>query len=170
MSGHHFKHRAASTLQGRRDSQSRGRSDHDLGTVTDADSDNSLDLTQFVPLSFTTMSSGAQNSLLTYSAAALLTLSDPIVHRGNRRVGCTKVEFRRLFGASPSVTSTVWGGIEDSLPEGGKPEHLLWALLFLKQYSTEPCNKSLTGATRTTLRHWTWPVIKAIAGLKTVSN
>ena len=50
-------------------------------------------------------------------------------------------DFRRVFGAcfsmSPNLCVHVWDEIEDALPSGVMICHLLWALLFLKAYSTE---------------------------------
>ena len=51
--------------------------------------------------------------------------------------------FRGLFGTSPAICATVWSMLGASLPRGAAPSHLLWALLFLKNYATEHVNSSI---------------------------
>ena len=80
--------------------------------------------------------------------------------------------FRATFGTNPYVCSKIWrllheGGI---LPRKGKPEHLLWALMFMKLYGSETIHASLTGTNETTFRKWSWLFVSAIADLDVVSN
>jgi hypothetical protein len=45
------------------------------------------------------------------------------------------------------------------------PVHLLWALMFLKQYNKEEVNASMAGCDEKTFRLWSWLVIRVIADL-----
>ena len=43
-----------------------------------------------------------------------------------------------LFGATAVVAAEIWNRlVAAGLEEGSRPRHLLWALLFLRQYDTE---------------------------------
>jgi hypothetical protein len=75
--------------------------------------------------------------------------------------------FRSLFGTSPNVCSIVWGKIQEVCTEG-TPQHLLWALMFLKSYNTEHGNKSITGVDEKTYRLWAWKLVERIADLSVV--
>jgi len=46
---------------------------------------------------------------------------------------------------SSVVGVAIWNEIGDSIPNGARPFYLLWAFLFLKAYSSEHVNSSLTG-------------------------
>ena len=47
--------------------------------------------------------------------------------------------FRALIGVSPRVVSYLWATIDprEQMPQGVKPAHLLWCLMFLKVYASE---------------------------------
>ena len=47
-----------------------------------------------------------------------------------------------------------------------KPKHLLWALIFLKTYSTESSLAVAIGADEKTLRKWIFIIIYAISDLE----
>lgn len=49
------------------------------------------------------------------------------------------IRFQDFWWVSPKICSIAWNYLADweLMPRGGKPTHLLWELLFLKQYSTE---------------------------------
>jgi hypothetical protein len=56
--------------------------------------------------------------------------------------------FRATFGQSPIICSIVWDKIEEArqtMPQGAKPIHLLWAMMFVKLYCCEEVNASLAG-------------------------
>jgi hypothetical protein len=93
----------------------------------------------------------------THFAASILT-------RANRdgRLGRGR-DFRSLFGLSANVCSVVWNLCD--FPTGTEPVHLLWALLFMKVYGTEPVLIAIvgTGPNRKTFRKWVWGVIEEIA-------
>lgn len=101
------------------------RSENGYHTLNQTDSDKRVDDNHFVLRSTTTMSERTPNSRPLYSADAFQTLGESIPHRGRRRVGSTAVEYRRLFGASPEVSSTLWTEISESLLEGSTLHHLL---------------------------------------------
>eukprot|EP00536_Pseudo-nitzschia_multiseries_P002741 jgi/Psemu1/6213/gm1.6213_g len=63
--------------------------------------------------------------------------------------------FKACFGASGTIVADVWNRIVDQEPieSGGEPNHLLWALIHLKVYST-------------TFSKWAWYFIEWIADLK----
>lgn len=76
--------------------------------------------------------------------------------------------FRSSFGVSPDVCSISWELMtaRNLLPAKAMPEHLLWALMFMKTYETETfLAHGLVGKTEKTLRKWVWLMISAIAQL-----
>lgn len=92
-------------------------------------------------------------------------------NKPNARLRNNRLErFRSWFGTPPHVVAIVWAGLaltgwlrSVSKP---KPKHMLWALLFLKTYSTEPTLASRVGGVdEKTFRKWTWLYLEGIAGL-----
>lgn len=61
-------------------------------------------------------------------------------------------KFRAFFGTSPTVCFAVWNMLLVHRPRKSTPEHLLWALLLLKQYSIESVNAALVGVSEKTFR------------------
>ena len=85
--------------------------------------------------------------------------------------------FLSFFGVDPAVVVEVWNLIEvPFFDQGGdlshaKPEHLLWALLFLKKYGDESEMAALCGAAKgavdeKTFRKWSHIFVRRIAALK----
>jgi hypothetical protein len=74
--------------------------------------------------------------------------------------------FRSHFGCSSDVCSVLWQMMAVNRPNGMRPTHLLWALLFLKTYSTEDVLAERVGTTRKTYRKWVWTVVELIQALK----
>ena len=81
--------------------------------------------------------------------------------------------FREFFGCSAKVALFTWKTMEhiDFVPSGGKMEHLMWALFFLKQYPVEGVACGAVGASRgkvdpKTYRKWVKPFITAISDLE----
>lgn len=72
------------------------------------------------------------------------------------------------FGITPIVTSAVWEQVfverpsEISTSLCMKPHHLLWALLFMKQYSTEHVIASMIGVDEKTARLYIWEILEII--------
>jgi hypothetical protein len=58
--------------------------------------------------------------------------------------------------------------LAEKIPVHGQPEHLLWCLIFLKQYKTENQNHALVKADEKTIRKWVWIFVDLIANLKVV--
>jgi hypothetical protein len=77
--------------------------------------------------------------------------------------------FKGHFGLSPTHTSMLWillgenkWFISKSEPD---PKHLLWALLLLKQYSTEIVLSGKVGVDEKTFRKWAWHYVSGISKL-----
>ena len=51
------------------------------------------------------------------------------------------------------------------IQEEASPKHLLWALMFLKQYNTQSFTASIVDVDEKTYRKWVWKVIKKIADI-----
>jgi len=77
--------------------------------------------------------------------------------------------FKSFFGVSPQVCSIIWAELENDLPIGSQPKHLLWCLSFLKQYGTEHYRRSIFKADEKTLRKWTWTFVKLLSNLNVVN-
>jgi hypothetical protein len=77
---------------------------------------------------------------------------------GNRR-------YRGLFGTSPTICSIIWRILTErnAHPIGGRPVHLLYALLFLKTYATAEIFRSITDKDEKTFRKWAWDYIDTLA-------
>lgn len=82
-----------------------------------------------------------------------------------------EARFKSHFGTQPRICSDVWTRINPaaSMPTGAKPVHLLWALMFLKLYSSESVLCTLASAGEAvdekTLRKWVWMFVPAIADI-----
>jgi len=78
-----------------------------------------------------------------------------------------KRRWRKLFGASPVVCSCLWALIDPlnnrRLPSKAEIKHLLWALVFMRDYDVEENHAVLTGADEKTYRKWQWSFINEIA-------
>lgn len=86
----------------------------------------------------------------------------------NEDVGLRR--FIAMFGVTPSICSAIWNLLESNLPQGRTVNHLLWALLFLKNYCTEETNRAIIRADEKTIRKWVWLVVQAISRLKVVCS
>jgi hypothetical protein len=64
--------------------------------------------------------------------------------------------FRAIFGCSPTVVLAVWNKITENnlIPEDGEMKHLLWTLMYAKQYGKWPTMRMLTNTDSKTLRKW----------------
>jgi hypothetical protein len=79
--------------------------------------------------------------------------------------------FRAFFGTTPIICSVLWSlCLPSFIAQAVMPAHLLWALLFLKQYNIEEVNASMTGTDEKTFRKWSWLVISILADLDVVSK
>lgn len=78
--------------------------------------------------------------------------------------------FIAMFGVTPKICSLLWNFVLPFLSTDCSPCHLLWALMFLKCYSTEEINRSIVMCDEKTFRKYTWMLIKCISRIKVVSK
>jgi hypothetical protein len=77
--------------------------------------------------------------------------------------------FKAFFGTTASACSMLWSLCSQTLlAKRAMPVHLLWGLMFLKQYNKEEVNASMTGCDEKTFRLWSWLVIRVLADLDTL--
>ena len=86
----------------------------------------------------------------------------------------THRRFWSAFGLTANLCKCLWnliGEIADqtSLVQA-RPKHLLWALFFLKQYSSSEINSGISGSDEKTFRKWSWCFVKLISELNLVST
>ena len=77
-------------------------------------------------------------------------------------------KFRSFFGISPIVCSNAYNKIskDPDFPKQTKPYHLLWALMFLKLYSTESIVAGIAGCSEKTFRKWSWTMLNLLDRLE----
>lgn len=80
----------------------------------------------------------------------------------------SKRRFRACFGVNPKICAILWDLIRPEVPRTTHPNHLLWGLMFLKVYGTEPIHASIVGANEKTFRKWQWLIITALSNIKAV--
>lgn len=90
-----------------------------------------------------------------------ITKHDP---EGSITVGYRK--FRAFFGTSPMVCVAVWDILLMRRSKKSKPENLLWALMFLKQYNIESLNSAMVGVSEKTFQKWSHTFIQFIANMQ----
>jgi hypothetical protein len=76
---------------------------------------------------------------------------------------------RSLLGTSYEVSAELWNLIDpqSTISRYAQPKHLLWALILMKNYSTEEVSSRVVGGVdKETFRDWCWVFITAISGLK----
>lgn len=95
-------------------------------------------------------------------------LGNDIMRRNRKSGSMSKLEdlrFRSHFGTSLIVCLDLWNMIDPI--EGGKPFHLLWALMLLKLYCAESVLCSLAGGVHEqTFRKWAWLYVEEISNLQ----
>lgn len=91
-----------------------------------------------------------------------------VTENHNLAVGTVNLRSRARYGCDTRLVHRLWHEIVDSnlLPVDGTMWHLLWALEFLKCYST--INKSATEykVCPNTYKIWVWRFIHSIARMK----
>jgi hypothetical protein len=122
----------------------------------------------------------------TYLAVCSMTMEhdeDTIRSIAQQMLGCNMEgsgvaflrRFKAHFGVSPFIASCIWNRMldENTLPtlkaRPMMPKHLLWALMFLKLYSTEEVLCRKCGTTEKTFRRRVWLMLCSIATLDVVS-
>lgn len=76
--------------------------------------------------------------------------------------------FKAFFGVDNVMCNKLWMLLCNSDSPGGKPVHLLWALMFLKNYATEHIHAAIAGCDEKTFRKWQWAYTKALSSLNLV--
>lgn len=81
--------------------------------------------------------------------------------------------FREFFGCGADKALIAWNMLESSdlVPPGGKINHLLWTLFFMKQYPVEGLACGAVGGSKgkidpKTYRKWVWPFLCALSELE----
>ena len=76
--------------------------------------------------------------------------------------------FKQSFGCTPTVLLKCWCLLSrfTELDGNVSPNHLLWAVHFLKDYGKESKNAALAGCDEKTFRKWTWVLIYAMSDLE----
>lgn len=78
-----------------------------------------------------------------------------------------KERFLSHFGTTPGICLYLWQNIYASVSCSTKFFHLLWGLLFLKQYGKESVLSGIVGGVdEKTFRLYSWKVVKCISKLK----
>ena len=94
------------------------------------------------------------------------------MHTGN--VATSNRCFHLAFRLTPLLCKYVWGLLgtvaDPSIVNSVCPKHLLWALLFLKQYNSTKTNAALAGVDEKTFCKWSWIFAKYISKLNVVST
>ena len=88
--------------------------------------------------------------------------------RSDRSHATQNQRFMALCGVHPTVCMIVWGELKWSMlvEDACKPKHLLWALIFLKTYTTESSLAVAIGVDEKVLREWIFIIIYAISDLE----
>ena len=79
-----------------------------------------------------------------------------------------KAQFIAHFGVTPYVCAYVWQALWTKMlvPRHGIKPYLLWALMFLKLYSTEIVLAGMAGTSPKTFKKWSITFINALSQLK----
>ena len=75
-----------------------------------------------------------------------------------------------VFGIRPKIIFFLWLSLEGLVPRRTTPNHLLWALSFLKLYEVEEARACRLHVDEKTCRKWTSTLVTAISKLNLVSN
>ena len=92
-----------------------------------------------------------------------------IIGHFSKSVSTKQRRWNACFGTSAPVVAQLWDWIDplNSMPQGVKHCHLLWALYFLKTYPTEePGSGSVGGYDEKTWRKWVKLFVTAISYLE----
>lgn len=76
-------------------------------------------------------------------------------------------KFKSFYGINPEICAILWNKLEDR-PVGSEPKHLLWCMLFLKNYNIEHVNCAITKVDEKTFRLWVWRFVELLADLDVV--
>jgi len=108
-------------------------------------------------------------------AEFFLVLGLKVLREANKKPKCGRPtaerRFRSAFGCGPNVVAKAWHLLaHDHIPAGGdEPEHLLWALMFLKLYLNETTWAGMAGGVdEKTVRKWSWMFVDQLASLEPI--
>ncbi len=102
---------------------------------------------------------------MSVNAARFMSEGDKIVRNSKRVAARTRdLRFRAHFGTSAEICSELWTMIP--FIQGGKPFHLLWALMLLKLYCAETVLRTLAGVNEQTFRKWAWRCVIEMSDLQ----
>ena len=102
-------------------------------------------------------------------------LGKEMMNRAGRNLGTLSVggpedrKFRSFFGEGVTIILLAWNMMQaqELIPHGGLVIHYLWALMFMKIYSSETALCAHAGGVDPkTFRKWIWPFILALAELE----
>ena len=76
-----------------------------------------------------------------------------------------------MFGVSSRTAHLLWITLVIDVigPRGGKQIHLLWMLMFLKEYCTQDSLSGICGVMRKTFRQWVDVFLERVSKLNLVS-
>lgn len=83
---------------------------------------------------------------------------------------CNDKVFRSFFGVSPSTCAIIWKEANGFIRIQCQPVHLLWTLLFCKQYTIEVVAARLTSCDAKTYRTKVWEVLTELSYVHIVSS
>lgn len=108
------------------------------------------------------------------TAAAVHRIAEEEILRklSNRSTRHSVRRFKGSFGCSPKVAAALWNRLDkkELLPADCLLKHLLWGLLFLKNYNVEDSQAPFLPADEKTYSKWVWIVLDALAELDLVSE
>ena len=74
-----------------------------------------------------------------------------------------------VFGVKPNTCVFIWLNLGGHVPDGTKPEHLLWGLAFLKLYEVEDAFSTRVHTDAKTCRKWIKIIVNALSEFNLVS-
>ena len=88
-------------------------------------------------------------------------LSDSLINR----------HFRAMFGVPSKTAHLLWVTLDVDIlgPPGGKRTHLLWMLMFLKEYCTQDSLSGICRVTQKTFRRWVHIFLDCVTNQNLVS-
>ena len=101
--------------------------------------------------------------------ADMIRAASPMVRRSSSSRGTDRRRFVALFGVSATISATVWN-LLPSQPDGGQRHHFLWALMFLKQYSSENVHAMIANVDEKTFRKWCWLYLRELENMSVVAT
>jgi hypothetical protein len=95
--------------------------------------------------------------------ARIIMENDPFKHKAPQEENRS---YRALFGCGPEVTLALWNRLVDNdgagLPDDVTVKHLLWTLMYCKQYGKWKTMRKLTNTDPKTLRKWIAVILNAV--------